>query len=505
MSEQGLIRRDSPPSGEPMNGGQPLKAPRGFWFRMAWFAGIDLRILARVPSEQAFFSALGSTVVLVSCLSGFAAFLAVGYALQEPALQFIWIGIGWAAILAFGIERLILQLPMTGSWWTLALSLAWRVVLSILIALLLSEPLVLRINEDEVNAQLSKENRIAIRNAKEEVQSYYDKRIADTRKELRETRDRRTELRQKQTKFERKSLEEGETGCGAACLAFATTAHELQVRRETVEQRNDRRRPELYQKLGELRDDRAKAEKQGERAVERGNGLWARIGALQGVIRANPGQESEVWVLRFFFLFLDLLPLVAKCFHTLRRGSSPYEERLASSLRQDALPAKAEEANADVVERRFEEQARADMEVDRAIIMFDADRRIAEAGGPDNTGGGGLAVDTTPVSAWKLRDYAEAAESHEGQPVDVRPELRRGGLIGVGLIAALAVLGTIWSAVAGQTMAGMWLVVAALCATVALALATHGFRRAPAWGLWSIHATFFVGLALPFVVTALNM
>jgi Domain of unknown function (DUF4407) len=498
------MRRTSPPTGEPMNGGPRPQAKQGFWFRLAWFAGVDLQILAKVPSEVAFYSALGATVVLVSCLSGLTAALAVGYALQELAAQFWWIGIAWAGVLAFGIERLILQLPMTGAWWTLALSLAWRVALSILIALLLSEPLILRINEDEVNAQLTTENRIAIRDAKEEVQGYYDKRIADTRAELRDARDRRIELRQKQTEAERRSLEAGEAGCGAACLAFATTAHELQIRREAVERRNEHRQPELHKKLDELHDDRAKAETQGEQAVERGNGLWARVGALQGVIRANPGMEAEVWVLRFFFLLLDLLPLVAKCFHTLRRGSSPYEERLASSLRQDSLPAKAEEAEADVIERRFEEQARADMEVDRARIMLDADWRIAEAGGPDYASGG-IAVDTAPVSAWRLRDYAEAVQSHENQPVDVRPELRRGGLIGVGLIAALAVLGTIWSAIAGQTMAGMWLVVGALCATVALALATHGFRRAPAWGLWSIHATFFVGLALPFVVTVLNM
>jgi hypothetical protein len=428
--------------------------------------------------------------------------LAVGYAFQEPALHFWWVWVGWALILACGVERLILQLPMTRSWPTLALSLTWRVSLSLLLALLLSEPLILRLNQDEIQTQLQQENQTAIRQAKEKVQDYYNGRITKAQKELQHTRH---SLKTAQHNFSRELR--AEAGClGGSCTASAEEVHNLGKNLHAVEHRNARRQPELHERLADARGNLSKAEVKEEKAVDKGNGLLARIGALSGVTEKDPNMKYEVWTLRFLFLFLDLLPLIARIFHTFRNGAAPYDERLAARWRQDALPAKAEEAHADVEEHRIEEQARAEMEVDRARIMFDADRRVAEAGEANGEAdASGLTVDTAPVSAWRLRDFVDAMEPHEAQAVDVDPELRKNGLIGTGLIAALAMLATLWSALTHQAVAGMWLIVIALCVAVALTFFTQGFRRAPAWGLQAIYVIFFIGLVLPVVIIGINL
>jgi len=472
---------------------------------IAWFSGADLGILARCRSEQNFYRRLGAAVLLLSCLSGMALSFSLGYVLHTDPLDLWWAGVGWAAFMACGIEPLVLQLSPTRNWLALGLAVLWRLVLSLLLALQLSEPLILAINTPEINKQLHTERGEAEKQVIAQVRSTFGPKVEEDREELREIRARVADLQHRGAKYRYLATKEGEGGCGPACLHYQELAQQTSQRLAAVSKRNSHRQVELHRQIDDWRNRLRSKENEGKEAVHEGDGLWARIGAMGAISGQGIGREAEVWALRLLFLVIDLLPLTAKLFR-LATVDSPYERRLAAARLRDALPAKEEEAAAAVRESEIKEQARADKEVGRARINLDTDQRIsdmemgssAHSARPRNDRGG-------LISAWNLGEYVEEMETHESQPVPVPPELARVGFVGAGLLGGLLILAALSSALTGHTFAGTWMLAVAFAAAAALSVYTHGFRRAPAWGLRAILATFLVGLILPLILIAMNI
>lgn len=505
MSGQGLVPRASPPSDDTQSG-QAEARPRRRW-RFAYFAGVDLDILNMVKREWTFYDSLGVAVVGLCSFSGLSAALALGYALQVPALHLWWFGVLWAAGLIFCVERLILQVPTTRKRSTFFTSLLYRGALSVLIALLLSEPTLMRLNQPEINAQLHTENRQAQERASEEIAATYEPRVTAARKELHETRTRKIGLQEQVKDYRRRRGEAAESGCGANCSFFAQKVGEKESRLRWVEKRNAHRQPELHETIDELTHRQRRAENGEAAAVDQGNGFWARVGALSAVMDRHAMMNAELWGLRALFLMLDLAPLLSLIYYLKRSGPKPYEELRVALWKQDAVLATQIEEAAGVETHRIKEQARADKEVAQAEIMLDADRRITEAG----LDGAADPVDAAdprtaaPVPAPSLSSFADETRPHESEPVAVSLELRRGGIIGSLAIAVVAILATLWSALTHHAVEGMWLIVPALCGAGALAAYTRGFRRAPAWALWAIFATLVLGLVMPLLILALNV
>jgi hypothetical protein len=508
VSQPGLLPR--PPQDDERTSAREVRGRMARWWarwRPAWLTGADLRILNQVSSEWSFYDSLGAAVLGLTCFSGFSAALALGYALRTPALDLWWFGLLWTCGLLFCVERLVLQVPTTRKRSTFYASLVFRGALSVLIALMLAEPMILRLNQPEIEAQLSVEHRQANEAAEAEIAAHFEPLVTKAKEELHEGRSRKIKLQREVKKYSRLQGEAAETGCDAACVSFGKTAAEKQGLLHAVEERNDHRQPELHEKLRGLAHSQKQKENGEGSAVKTGDGFWARLGALSAVMDKNSLMNLELWGLRLAFFLFDLAPLLALVFYLKRAGPKPYEDLRVAYWHLDALVAKEIRGNTDVREHEINERTKAEKEAVQAEIMLEADRRMAEAGldgtvrGPE----GSQYDPTAPVTARNLSGFVDQMRPWENEPVTVSTELRRGGIIGSIAIGVSAILATVWSAVTGQAVSGLWLVVAVLCGVVVLALATHGFRRAPAWALWAIFAVLIVGLAMPFLIFFTNV
>jgi hypothetical protein len=370
------------------------KAPESGWrdslrtLRLlpAWFAGIDLRLLAKARSDQVFYTALGATVVLLACGNGFALAVAAGYMLGLAPGHLWWLGAAWAIILAGGIERLVLQLPSTRRRWLLVVLLP-RLTLSLLLAVQLGEPLMLRINEGAINNRLSIVQAADLHKSLKKATTFYAPKIKAKERQIARIRSQDTALQNAIEHYRFRSNCESDTpscsytgkrGCYTFCKHYAHVAAnrraELRARR-----RDDANKiADLQADVAYLRA-RQKAEIQSRRhAITGDRDLIAREEALRSIEKAHPEVAAEVWFLRVLFISLDLLPLAMKVLRMLS-VESPYEALAAAARRSDTLAARREDERARVEERRVLDQGSADVAVNHASIWLEAEQKIREA------------------------------------------------------------------------------------------------------------------------------
>lgn len=484
-------------------------------FSLAWFAGADLRVLRRAPSEHTFYNALGTTVLLLAAANGFAACLAVGYMLQIPPGHLWWLGISWAAIVACGVERLVLQLP-TSKKRLVPLVLVPRIALSLFLAVQLGEPLVLRANQGEINNALSVAKTTETEAAVTKAAEFYEPKIlADQRKIDRINASMATLASHAE---ENRFLSECETNtpscsvtgkptCKAFCHHFARLAIEAKAKLAAREPESRSRVGVLEAEIKNLERAQKSQERSRGKGIGQNGGLLAREEALETLESAHPVVRNEVWFLRFLFLSLDLLPLSAKVLRLLSINS-PYEEISAAARQHDSLDAHATQETVRVERDRLAEQARADIEVNREHIWLGATRRIDEVRDSSHTPpnrDSHARRSAKPVSAPSLGEFAERMQPHESRPVPVPPALRRGGLVGLALVGTVTVAASVWAGLFQQPVAGMWLVLTTFGFVTMLALYTRGFRAASAWGLRAIFATLLAGLTLPLLIAGMNL
>lgn len=479
----------------------------GARWRPAWLTGADLRILNQVSSEWSFYDTLGVGVFGLTCFSGLSATLALGYVLRTPALHLWWFGLLWTAGLMLCVERIVLQVPTTRKRSTFYASLLYRGALALVLALFLAEPMVLRLNQSEINAQLHVEHREAREAAEAEIVAHYEPLITRAKAEFHKGRSRKVELQEAVTKYRRLRDEAAETGCGAACTSYGERAAKKEALLHAVEKRNSHRQPELHKKVRGLTRTQRRAENGEASAVEMNDGFWARLGALSTVMDQHSLMNLELWGLRIGFLLFDMAPLLALIFYLKRDGPKPYEELRVAYWHLDAIAAQEIKGNAEVREHEIRERTKTDKEIVQAEILLAADRRIAEAGleGVIGNRNDEPREPSSPASRRNLVDFIRDIRFHENEPIAVSSELRRGGILGSVSIGVTAMLATLWSVASGHAVGGLWLAVGLLCGVVVLAFSTHGFRRAPRWALWAIFAVLIVGLVLPLGLFLVNV
>jgi hypothetical protein len=473
----------------------------------AWFAGCDLKVLARTSSDVTFYNALGIAVLLLSCLGGFAAYFAISYVLEDQTAA-IGIGIAWAVLMSCAVERLLLQVAGSRKHlWALAVAIAPRVLLSILIGFILAEPLLLKINEPEINAFIAKEQRAEKRSLIQDATNTYDETIKEKEGQLKELREQVPKIEGRLSNLIALSgcaaaalpaCAAGEAGCDPACQRYAGKAMAEQDKLRNVQADNAERQPALETSLGNWRGKRGEDENGGRSTITDSDGLMARIEALGGLSGAHTSVMFEVWILRFFFICLDLLPLAIKTTRILS-SRSPYEMRMAAARERDGLAAEAAEAFTDVARQQIREQARADKRVIQAEIAAHTDQRIYGINGdavPDYVPD--YLVPDESSSGLPFDEFVGSIQVHEQRPVEVPEELRRHGLIGLALISGMATLALLWSSAAGAALgAAGWLLFIALGMAIVLCAYTRGFHEAPAWAMRPILFTFIAGLCSP--------
>lgn len=478
---------------------QSVRPDRQAWLptRPAWFAGIDTEILNEVKSEWTRWDTLGILIAVMCCLGGISAALAVGLVLARPALEFFWVGIVWTCVLIC-VERVILQMPSAGRWWATLGAICWRVALSLAIAGLITEPLILRFSEKEITAQVRQEVRQGKERAAEEVRNDIHPLLAKAHTELAKTRARKADLESKLSADEAQIANAIENGNSAGRIAAEGHAALHSHRLGGAIERNGHRQPALREEIRHLSSATSAREGHAEHAIEEGVGFQARLAALAGVIKKWPNTSDMVWLLRVAFILLDLTPLIAVLAYRAWRGKKPYELRLEAYRESDALPAFRMREAVRVEERRIKEEARRDMRINQARISGEADREIF-----GTTDTGSVYSGTEGGQRMPLDEFAGHLEDVNRRPVAVPEVLRRRTWMG---FACLAVGTAIALALSTVTSVGcVWLLAICTCLAAGLCLYTRGFRQAPVWAMRPLLATFVGGFALPFVVLILNI
>jgi hypothetical protein len=492
--------------------GLTLKRLRKLRVLLAWFAGTDLRVLALNPSEWVFYNALGLTVVLLACGSGVGAAVAVGYMLQTSAVKLWWVGIGWAVVVACGIERLVLQVTASGKKALLA-ALVPRVALALLLAVQFGEPAMLAINRGAIDNRISAVRTVAVRKASRDASRAHASAIAAATRAIASLERQQTALTNQIEYFQFKSACEANTPscshthqltCRAWCHHFANRA--AIARRRLVALRPGGRIAALRTEIASERASARAEARARAKTIRQDDGLIAREEALVAIEKAHPIVRAETWFLRIFFLVLDLLPLTLKVVRMLA-VYSPYEAAMTATRRRDGLRAKREDERSRVEEERIGEQGRADGEFMRIRISLENEQRIAAAEARATAAGFAPRnrAEGARVHAYSLGELVEKARPHELERIRVDPRLARAGRLGTVFVGALTVVTGVFRLFENTTVSGDWLIYGAAGAVAALALYTNWYSTAPRWALRPILATLLVGLTLPIAITVLNV
>lgn len=116
-------------------------------------SGADEEILEYVPSERTRFESLGWAILITSCMAMISMWFALSSALSINGIVAIPVAVFWGLVI-MGIDRwLITSMPIDGGR-KFAMAVP-RVLLAILLGTLISTPLVLRIFQSEIDAQMA--------------------------------------------------------------------------------------------------------------------------------------------------------------------------------------------------------------------------------------------------------------------------------------------------------------------------------------------------------------
>jgi hypothetical protein len=505
-----------------MTANQPQKGTKSGWASLldapsfAWFAGVRRDVLAQCPSEMNLYTGLGLAVLLTAAMSSASLMVAIGYVLRTSPSRLWLVGLVWGFVI-LNVDR-CLQILTTSR--RLLLAFLPRILISLVIGILIAEPLVLRIFQPEINSQLQLTVQGQVEHRTTAIADYYGSEIKLDQQQTvsMQTQEQSLETQVLHDEFVA-ACESGETdcsithelGCGPYCRHYQALTAATQDRLALLTREDAGATTKLHAEIKALSATEARQTNRAVKDVDASNGLIAREDALTRIEHAHPGVLYEVWLIRVVLILLDLLPIIIKFLHV-SFGESSYERLSAALKRQEASKAHAIETETRVEVARVSEQGLADEEVDRVAIEIDRDRRIADEEAKWNhttrsTGASARRGSQSPgrVSAMSLSQYVSQIRNHESMSVPVSSWLRIGGWVGVTLISALTVALAIDTSLSHHMITGAWLVFAMFAAVVSLAAFTKGFREAPAWGLRATFAALIMGLALPIIMLVINL
>jgi len=272
--------------------------------------------------------------------------------------------------MACAIEPLVYQ-TATSRRRYLPLVVAPRVALSLLLAVQIGEPLVLRINQDGINRYLTDQSALAQRRAQSRTDGFYQRKIRKAQGEVAAIRRTELSLRRKIADNDFLSSCEagtpscsttGEVGCGTYCQHYRRLAGDGRAQLEAIRPPDRARIAQLQRGIGTLTKRQGASDAEQLGAISNDRGLPARERALAALERAEPSINREAWFLRLLFVALDLTPLVVKVVRMLS-VSSPYEEMAAAARADDSAAVHVRAERARVRAHEATAEAEADMAV----------------------------------------------------------------------------------------------------------------------------------------------
>jgi hypothetical protein len=276
------------------------------WSRVV---GIDPAVMVKTPSERPFYRPLSMIVFFVSTVSAVAVTITVSYWLGLPVLAVSWVGLLWLALMLFGIEPLMLHVASARSGWWLIPAIVPRLLLTVLLAIAVTEPLLLSLNGDAISEYLDQQQTERSRAASTAAGDFYNPRIAENRTLINAMRGQETSLREK---IERLQFQAGKASSAVYREHDLRLAALEQERLDAAIERHAPRLRTARREIRELRTARDTEARRRQRSIMGNDGLKAREQALAELKKLDDSLDRQVWFLRVFFFVIDLLPLTIK-------------------------------------------------------------------------------------------------------------------------------------------------------------------------------------------------
>lgn len=361
----------------------PSRLPR---LRLSWLAGARSSVLARCPSEVHFYNRLGLAVLLIASASGISWCIAAGYVLGKPPKNYWLLGV-FVIVVVLTLEQLILGTPiLRRRWWASLPQLSLRILLSIAIAVVISEPLLLRVNADAIDRKLEEAAQLDIRESEKTIREDLGPRISAAQDEILAIRSAQAKLRERAEHFRFLSDCEqwdttcsvsGRLTCGPRCRSFARRASELESRLNNRLEDDRRRIGTLEETIRDLEERQRTQLQTARRTIDENRGIWAREEALWQITQEDSRAAIYVWLLRAMFLLFDLLPVTTRIARSLS-SDQPYDMIADAERESELVPAAQVRAWAQRMRTRIDLQLRMHQAIDKAAYEAERDRRIAE-------------------------------------------------------------------------------------------------------------------------------
>jgi Domain of unknown function (DUF4407) len=501
----------------------PLSASSGFgiarlgrlllWlrFRLAWLAGAEMQTLREVPGDKPFHDRLGALVLPVIAASGVALTYWASVSLATPMARVWYVGLIWFVFL-LNLEPLLLNIVATSGRALLG-ALSLRIVVSLIIASLFAEPILIAVFDRPIREQLNRQDIVAIHRAESTINRTYDAKIAAAEAQVAQILKREQALkakiidrtRERNCEIQLQSCAESHQGlgCGPFCIQASQQADAYQAELNRIRPADKKAIAAHNADIATWRADKKSEIKERRKKILGSHDLLTREQALWKIGTRSGVAFFETWAVRIALLALDLMALGLKCAHL---RTSSYKLYAAASQRRESLKAFALDEETGVLRERITRETEAAKHVDAIRIDVETDRKIADLEAQwSEWSGSHKKVRGEPVSAQPLSTYNARLRSHESHPVDVPHGLRMAGWIGTGLIAALTIFLGLWSWKTSRLVPGEWVATLALIATVGLASYTRGFVSASPWALRATFATLLTGLILPVLMLVMNV
>lgn len=425
---------------------------------LLWCSGTDRTKIASIP-ERARYVGFGSAVLLTSAVAFISMSVALTYVFNARPAVYVPVALVWAAIV-FTFDRLITSYVSDERGVRRLVTSLPRIAVAIFLGIVISEPLILRVYEREIVAQIVVEQQQAEKAMGNAVRRDSPLALERANLERRRTRNDR-ELAAAETRVARalRAFDVEEDGRGGTRVpGYGPVARRkeqellaAQEARAAVKRRVTADNARVDRALADV-ERRTKTEINGRRdSIHESAGLLARERALDSLIKRDPELATRRWFLVLVVLMVDLLPTLLK----LMWPPSEHDRQITSEARARGA---ARDADEEVGQVAFQHRARAAKDISEARMAAARDveihlievvkkaqialisHRVAQWEGKirDQIDAGQTDIDLTPpeidipappasgAGAPRVVGVREPAAAGAPHPVDVRSPGRRG-------------------------------------------------------------------------------
>lgn len=419
---------------------------------LATLAGARYDVLKKTPVDRFRYVAMGGVLVTTAAVAAVSASFALVTAVKVPPAVGIVAGVAWGIVILNLDRLLIVSMTRRSGWWRNIFSALPRLLLAFLLGTVISTPLVLRIFEPEINAELvflqnerkedfdgalannplyaeipELETRLADEqadaNQSPEVAVAADPGVIAAKEKVRTTGETYTEA-------QRLAQCEIDGSCGTGVPGVAQSARERIQARDVALRDYDEARAALVVAEGLARTaaqedaaaarreaDRLTAELDRRRDLKKGDqaefaaraatddGLLSRIEALGSLGDKRGDLELAQTVLFFLFLALEVLPVLVKLMQL--GGRLTLYEQLIEKMEESAKRSSAlEMAREESIANHYAER-QLELELDQAQRQYDAGLRANDL----------LVARQSAIAEKAIKRWSAEAEVHSDREI----------------------------------------------------------------------------------------